>query len=81
MNNLPPLEDLRVFCLVAQRASFVAAAEELGNSPAYVSKRVKALEQAMGARLLHRSTRQVSLTESGDRVCRWRATCSTRSAS
>ncbi|WP_011300236.1 MULTISPECIES: helix-turn-helix domain-containing protein [Cupriavidus] len=46
MNNLPPLEDLRVFCLVAQRASFVAAAEELGNSPAYVSKRVKALEQA-----------------------------------
>ncbi|CAG9175811.1 LysR substrate-binding domain-containing protein [Cupriavidus pinatubonensis] len=71
MNNLPPLEDLRVFCLVAQRASFVAAAEELGNSPAYVSKRVKALEQAMGAQLLHRSTRQVSLTESGDRVCRW----------
>lgn len=71
MNNLPPLEDLRVFCLVAQRASFVAAAEELGSSPAYVSKRVKALEQAMGAQLLHRSTRQVSLTENGDRVCRW----------
>ncbi|WER49009.1 LysR substrate-binding domain-containing protein [Cupriavidus sp. WKF15] len=71
MNNLPPLEDLRVFCLVAQRASFVAAAEELGSSPAYVSKRVKALEQAMGAQLLHRSTRQVSPTENGDRVCRW----------
>lgn len=71
MNNLPPLEDLRVFCLVAQRASFVAAAEELGSSPAYVSKRVKALEQVLGAQLLHRSTRQVSLTENGERVCRW----------
>ncbi|UDM49116.1 LysR substrate-binding domain-containing protein [Cupriavidus sp. MP-37] len=71
MNNLPPLEDLRVFCLVAQRASFVAAAEELGSSPAYVSKRVKALEQTMGAQLLHRSTRQVSLTENGERVYRW----------
>ncbi|VVE31492.1 LysR substrate-binding domain-containing protein [Pandoraea anhela] len=71
MNNLPPMEDLRVFCLVAQRASFAAAAEELGSSPAYVSKRVKALEQAMGAQLLHRSTRQVSLTENGDRVCQW----------
>lgn len=71
MNNLPPLEDLRVFCLVARRASFVAAAEELGSSPAYVSKRVKALEQAMGGQLLVRSTRQVSLTENGDRVYRW----------
>lgn len=71
MNNLPPLEDLRVFCLVAQRASFVAVAEELGSSPAYVSKRVKALEQVLGAQLLHRSTRQVSLTENGERVCRW----------
>lgn len=71
MTNLPPLEDLRVFCLVARRASFVAAAEELGSSPAYVSKRVKLLEQAMGAQLLHRSTRQVSLTENGERVRRW----------
>jgi len=71
VNNLPPLEDLRVFCLVAQRASFIAAAEELGSSAAYVSKRVKALEHVMGAQLLHRSTRQVSLTENGDRVCRW----------
>jgi len=71
VNNLPPLDDLRVFLLVAQRASFIAAAKELGSSPAYVSKRVKLLEQVMGAKLLHRSTRQVSLTENGERVRRW----------
>ena len=71
MNNLPPLEDLRVFCLVARRASFVAAAEELGSSPAYVSKRIKLLEQSLGSQLLLRSTRQVSLTENGHRVYRW----------
>ena len=40
MNNLPLLNDLRVFMLVARRAGFAAAAEELGVSPAFVSKRV-----------------------------------------
>ncbi|CDL47440.1 Positive regulator of Tartrate dehydrogenase/decarboxylase/D-malic enzyme [Klebsiella pneumoniae ISC21] len=34
MNNLPLLNDLRVFMLVARRAGFAAAAEELGVSPA-----------------------------------------------
>lgn len=45
MNNLPILSDLRVFLLVARRAGFAAAAEEMGVSPAYVSKRVAILEK------------------------------------
>ncbi|MBZ4256688.1 LysR family transcriptional regulator, partial [Mycobacterium tuberculosis] len=47
MNNLPLLNDLRVFMLVARRAGFAAAAEELGVSPAFVSKRVSLLEQTL----------------------------------
>lgn len=71
MNNLPALDDLNVFVHVARRASFVAAASELGMSAAYVSKRIKLLEQSMGVQLLHRSTRQVSITEDGERVYDW----------
>lgn len=71
MNNLPALDDLNVFIHVARRASFAAAASELGMSAAYVSKRIKLLEQGMGVQLLHRSTRQVSITEEGERVFEW----------
>lgn len=71
MNNLPSLDDLNVFVHVARRSSFVAAANELGMSAAYISKRIKLLEQGMGVQLLHRSTRQVSITEDGERVYDW----------
>jgi LysR family transcriptional activator of dmlA len=37
------LDDLRVFCLAARKASFAATAIELGTSPAYVSKRIAIL--------------------------------------
>ncbi|ELQ10319.1 regulatory protein LysR [Pseudomonas syringae BRIP39023] len=40
-------------------------------SAAYVSKRIRLLEQGMGVVLLHRSTRQVSITEDGERVYEW----------
>ena len=43
MNNDPALTDLRVFCAVVRKASFVATATELGTSPAYVSKRIAVL--------------------------------------
>ncbi|KPC25526.1 LysR family transcriptional regulator [Pseudomonas syringae pv. cilantro] len=69
--NYPSLDDLNVFIHVARRSSFVGAANELGMSTAYVSKRVKLLEQNMGVVLLHRSTRQVSITEDGERVYEW----------
>ncbi|CFB62519.1 HTH-type transcriptional regulator DmlR [Pandoraea apista] len=67
----PNLDDLRVFCQVARRASFSAAAEALGVSPAYVSKRVGMLEADLGTRLLHRSTRRVAITDAGERVYAW----------
>lgn len=67
----PQTEDLRVFLAVARRASFAAAAEALGASPAYVSKRIRVLEGVLGTTLLHRTTRQVTVTEEGERVARW----------
>lgn len=68
--HLPAHEDLRVFTVVARRASFSGAAEELGVSPAYVTKRIRLLEQALGTPLLLRTTRRVSVTEAGEQVYR-----------
>ena len=68
MNKSPNLDDLRVFSLVVRLASFSAAAEQLAVSPAYVSKRIALLEAQLGTRLLHRSTRRVTVTEAGERV-------------
>lgn len=69
--DAPLPEDLRVFLTVVRKASFVGASEELGLSPAYVSKRIRLLEQALGARLLHRDTRTITLTDAGERAQRW----------
>lgn len=68
--NLLP-EDLRVFLVVVRRASFAAAAQELGASPAYVSKRIRVLEQELTVKLLHRTTRRVAVTQEGERVFEW----------
>ncbi|WP_341520223.1 LysR substrate-binding domain-containing protein [Pseudomonas sp. G.S.17] len=64
-------DDLRVFLTVIRKNGFNHAAEELGYSPAYVSKRVSILEATLGARLLHRTTRRVALTDDGERVRVW----------
>lgn len=64
----PQTDDLRVLVAVVRQAGFAAAARELGMSPAYVTKRVRVLEGQLGARLLHRTTRSVVLTEEGERV-------------
>ena len=47
--------------------SFTAAAEQLGITKSFVSKQISQLEDEMGARLLHRSTRRLSVTEEGER--------------
>lgn len=65
MNNLPSLSDLNVFYTIARKKSFTLAADELGASPAYVSKRLRILEKTLGCLLFHRSTRHISLTEDG----------------
>jgi LysR family transcriptional regulator for bpeEF and oprC len=56
---------MRVFVRVADRASFARAADELDISRAAASGHVAALERHLGARLLHRTTRRVSLTAEG----------------
>ncbi|MEW5669054.1 LysR substrate-binding domain-containing protein [Pseudomonas putida] len=71
MNNHPDLNDLEVFLLVARRSSFTAAASELGMSSAFVSKRIQILESQLQLKLLHRSTRRVSITEDGERIYTW----------
>jgi DNA-binding transcriptional LysR family regulator len=59
------LVSIRVFCTVAELKSFTAAAERLGVSPAMASKHVMSLEERLSARLLNRTSRHVSLTETG----------------
>ncbi|MDB5918295.1 MAG: LysR family transcriptional regulator [Massilia sp.] len=62
------LDDLRVFCLAARKASFAATATELGTSPAFISKRIAILEKALGVTLFHRAARRVTITDDGERV-------------
>lgn len=59
------LLSLRVFAAVAELRSFAAAAERLELSAAMASKHVQKLEQRLATRLLHRTSRSVSLTEDG----------------
>lgn len=59
------LLSLRVFCLVAELRSFTAAANRLGLSAAMTSKHIRHVESRVGARLLNRTSRHVSLTETG----------------
>lgn len=71
MKNLPLLEDLDLFCAVVRHRSFTATARALGVSNAYVSKRIAVLETGLQARLLHRTTRSVALTEQGQVAHGW----------
>ncbi|GAA5171812.1 LysR family transcriptional regulator [Viridibacterium curvum] len=59
------LTAVRVFVEVADRASLTQAAEQLEMSAAMVSRYLAAIEGWFGARLLHRTTRKVSLTDAG----------------
>jgi DNA-binding transcriptional LysR family regulator len=56
---------IRVFAQVVESGSFTAAAEKLGLSPTAASRQVAELEGHLRSRLLNRTTRRVSLTESG----------------
>ena len=56
-----------VFVAVVENGGFSAAARSLGVSKSAVSKRINQLEAHLGVRLLHRTTRKLSLTEAGER--------------
>lgn len=62
MNNF---SDIVAFAKVVEAHSFVAAAQALGMSPSAISKAVSRLEERLGARLLNRTTRSLSLTDLG----------------
>ena len=60
-------DDLAFFALLARKGSLARTAQELGLSAPAVSRRLAALEQRLGVRLLHRTTRRQSLTPEGER--------------
>lgn len=59
------LEHLRTFIGVVRLGSFVAAARQLGLSPAMVGRRIQTLEEHYGTRLIERTTRSQRLTDTG----------------
>ncbi|WP_312739832.1 LysR family transcriptional regulator [Cedecea neteri] len=61
---------LELFCQAAEQLSFSAAANFMGITPAAVSRSIARLEERLGVRLFVRTTRQIRLTESGERYFR-----------
>ena len=60
------LHSMRVFSRVIDAGSFAAAARELNLSPAVVTRLIADLEEHLGARLINRTTRRLSLTDTGE---------------
>ncbi len=77
MLAMDTLLSMKVFRQVVESGSFVGAAERLNLSTAMTSKHLMHLEKHLGTRLLNRSSRSLSLTESGKLFferCKWTAT-------
>ncbi len=66
--NRSDLADLTAFVAVADHLSFRAAASRLDVTPSALSHSMRQLEQRLGVRLLHRTTRSMSLTDAGLRL-------------
>ena len=62
---MTPISDLEVFARVVVVGNMSAAGRDMGLSPAVVSKRISQLEKRLGARLIQRTTRRLTLTETG----------------
>ena len=63
-------EEIAIFVAVVESGSFSRAAEQLGQANSAVSRAVKKLESKLGVSLLNRTTRQLNLTEEGERYFR-----------
>lgn len=66
--NLPPLNALRAFESAARHGGYVAAARELGVTPAAVSQQVRHLEAHLNQRLFTRHNNRVTLTDAGQAI-------------
>lgn len=62
------LQQFLAFAETARHGSFAAAARKVGSTPSTLAKAVRRLEQGLGVRLFHRTTRKVCLTPDGERL-------------
>src|SRR6478752_3419226 len=66
-SSMDRIDAMQAFVAVADLRGFAPAARRLGLSPSGVTRLIAALEDRLGARLLQRTTRQVTLTDAGSR--------------
>mgnify|MGYP005983201189 FL=1 len=66
--NLNLLPDLALFVQIVDQGSFSAVARQTGATPSAISRSVSRLEQEMGCKLLHRTTRKLRLSDAGKTV-------------
>lgn len=64
--SIDGFSDLRFFATLMKEGRMAAAAQQMGITPPAVSRRLAQLEHRLGVRLLHRTTRRISLTPEGD---------------
>lgn len=65
MQQSPDISDIEALVALAEAGSFALAARRIGKDPTIISRRVRALEDALGVRLAERNTRRVTITEAG----------------
>src|SRR5437763_10797930 len=66
-SRMDRIEAMQAFVAVADLRGFAPAARKLGLSPSAMTRLIAALEDRLGARLLQRTTRSVTLTDAGSR--------------
>jgi DNA-binding transcriptional LysR family regulator len=69
-NRVESLRAMRVFVSVVQNGSLSSAGRQLGLSPASISRHLQTLEEELGTRLIHRTSRRLTLTEAGELYAR-----------
>lgn len=69
--HTPSLDEINLFITLIRHRSLSDCANELGVSPANISQRLLQLEKRMGQKLMHRTTRKISLTEVGETFAEW----------